>query len=59
MVIQHLDGKDIDNLENTEIQLINLGMPVLEVYVMKFLAPVFPPKRGDEVPGTSVPPKVW
>lgn len=30
MVIQHLEGKEIDDLESTKIQPINLGMPVLK-----------------------------
>ena len=28
--MQQLDGKDMDDLESTEIQPINLGMPILK-----------------------------
>ena len=36
-VMQQLDGKDIDDLESTEIQPINLGMPVLKEVSAKWL----------------------
>ena len=36
-VIQQLDGKDMDDLESTEIQPINLGMPILKEVSAKWL----------------------
>ena len=36
-VMQQLDGKDMDDLESTEIQPINLGMPILKEVSAKWL----------------------
>ena len=36
-VMQQLDGKDMDDLESTEIQPINLGMPILKEISAKWL----------------------
>ena len=35
--MQQLDGKDMDDLESTEIQPINLGMPILKEVSAKWL----------------------
>ena len=37
MVIEQLDGKDMDDLESAEIQPINLGMPILKEVGAKWL----------------------
>ena len=38
LVMQQLDGKDIDDLESIEIQPINLGMPIkfLDLFGISF-----------------------
>ena len=36
-VMQQLDGKDMDDLESTKIQPINLGMPILKEVSAKWL----------------------
>ena len=35
--MQQLDGKDMDDLERTEIQPVNLGMPILKEVSAKWL----------------------